>query len=118
MTHAIITLTQRADFLRLNRGRKWIGDSFILRSARAPDASSDLIRIGYTVTTKCGNAVIRNRIKRRLRAAVRELAPSLAQPGYDYVFIARAGVTPNGANIPYASLREGLRRAFASVTPS
>ncbi|MDQ7812597.1 ribonuclease P protein component, partial [Brevundimonas sp.] len=49
------------------------------------------VRLGFTATRKVGNAVIRNRAKRRLREAARALAPQLAVAGSDYVFIARMG---------------------------
>ena len=111
MTPAITTLKKRADFLRLNRGRKFITDYAILRYAPTIIADSTATRVGYTVTTKCGNAVTRNRIKRRLRVLVREAA-ALAQPGMDYVLIARADVTPNAADAPMASLRTAIHRAF------
>ena len=108
----IITLKKRADFLRLNRGRKSVTPYFILRSAASPQPT-DVARVGYTVTAKCGNAVIRNRIKRRLRALVRELFPSLAQPGTDYVLIALASAKPSAAEVDYTELREAMRRALA-----
>lgn len=50
---------------------------------------SDVARFGFTVTKKMGNAPQRNRIRRRLREAVRAQAPATAQAGWDYVLIAR-----------------------------
>ena len=105
------TLKQRADFLRLNRGRKYITDYVILRYAATPEEAKGGVRVGYTVTIKCGNAVIRNRIRRRLRAIVRELAPQI-KPGMDYVFIARADAAPSAAEAPIAELRAALAKAF------
>jgi ribonuclease P protein component len=108
-SQAPITITQRADFLRLNRGRKTVTPYFILRSA--PHAEGQT-RVGYTVTTKCGNAVVRNRIKRRLRALVRELFAAHATPGMDYVFIALAQANPSAADVAYDALRESMVRAL------
>ena len=55
-----------------------------------PDGAP-VTRVGYTVTKKIGNAVRRNRIKRRFRAAARAVVPAHAAPGHDYVLIARPG---------------------------
>lgn len=107
----ITTLKKRADFLRLNRGRKFVADHFILRYAAGEGAQT---RVGYTVTTKCGNAVVRNRIKRRLRALVREHR-ELALAGTDYVFIARADVKPGAGDVDIASLREAVAKAFKAA---
>ena len=112
MSVPMITLTKRADFLRLNRGHKYITPYFILRYL--PTAGEGRCRIGYTVTTKCGNAVVRNRIKRRLRALVRELAPA-ATPGTDYVLIARADAEVGAGIAPIAALRHELNRAFSAA---
>ena len=109
----IHTITARADFLRLNRGRKYVTPFFILRSGPGPAA--DAARVGYTVTTKCGNAVVRNRIKRRLRALTRELLPQLGKPGTDYVFIALAQAKPSAADAPFDALREAMQRALTSA---
>lgn len=108
----IQTIKARADFLRLNRGRKSVSPFFILRSGAGP--APDAVRVGYTVTTKCGNAVVRNRIKRRLRALVRECEASF-KPGNDYVFIAIAGAKPNAADADYDALREAMRRVLAAA---
>ena len=56
---------------------------------RADD--NETMRAGFTATKKIGNAVARNRAKRRLRAAVQQILPAHGQRGHDYVFIARAG---------------------------
>lgn len=105
----LTTLKARADFLRLNRGRKYITDFFILRYGHS---GLDGIRVGYTVTTKCGNAVVRNRIKRRLRALVREVAAPLAKPGMDYVLIARSDAKPGVADADITALSAAVKQAF------
>lgn len=105
----IQTIKARADFLRLNRGRKSVSPFFILRSGLGPAA--DAVRVGYTVTTKCGNAVVRNRIKRRLRALVHEFQDQL-KPGTDYVFIAIAGAKPSAAEADYDALRIAMKRVI------
>ncbi|MEM1345199.1 MAG: ribonuclease P protein component [Pseudomonadota bacterium] len=90
-TPALATLKQRRDFLACAKARKWAMPGMIVqaraRSDRAP------ARIGYTCSKKVGNAVARNRAKRRLRAAARAVLASRARPGWDYVLIGRAEVT-------------------------
>ena len=107
----VTTLKKRAEFVRLNRGRKFMTAYFILR--HAPSELQET-RVGYTVTTKCGNAVVRNRIRRRLRALDNELAPEHAVPATDYVFIVRNDAIPNAADVAYPLLREAVRRALAA----
>lgn len=107
------TLKKRPDFLRLNRGFKFTTPCFILRYLPA-EAGSDAVRVGYTVTTKCGNAVVRNRIKRRFRALVRELAGE-CRPGTDYVLIARSDAEISAAEAPIDALRQELQRALRAV---
>jgi ribonuclease P protein component len=64
----------------------------VLAQGRARRDQDPTINIGFTATKKLGNAVARNRAKRRLREAARLLAPLHAKPGCDYVFVARNGV--------------------------
>ena len=88
----LITIKNRRDFLAANgSGKKYVMPRFILQlSPRAADHPyKESPRIGYTVTKKMGNAVARNRIKRRLREAARKAAPRLMQEGNDYVLISR-----------------------------
>ena len=69
------------------------------------------MRIGFTVTKKIGNAVIRNRMKRRFRALAREMLPEHGIAGADHVLIGRAG----GIERDYASLAAELKRALKKV---
>lgn len=110
----VSTLKKRADFLRLRRGKKFTTPFFVLRALPVDDAST-AVRVGYTVTTKCGNAVTRNRIKRRLRALVREIAPELAKPGHDYLLVALDSAKPSAADAEYGDLREAMNRAFNRI---
>ncbi len=91
----LITIKRRADFLRVRGGLRWSTVSFSLE-AREREQVSDLgagevARFGFTVTKKIGDAVVRNRIKRRLREAVRHSASPFAHPDFDYVLFARNG---------------------------
>lgn len=110
----ITTLKHRADFLKLRNAKKRSNAYFMLRYAPS-EAAGPGVRVGYTVTTKCGNAVTRNRIKRRLRALVRELMPLHGRAGVDYNFIALANITPSAADAPYDALRDAMARTLASA---
>ena len=83
---------------------------FILQ-VRARDDGDPTMRIGYTVTKKIGNAVVRNRMKRRLRALARDLLPTSGVRGADHVLIGRAG----GIERDFAVLRAELAKALAKV---
>jgi ribonuclease P protein component len=74
-----------------------------------PRGDGDAVkRVGFTVTKKVGNAVVRNRMKRRLRALVRELVPADGIDGADHVLIGRSG----GIERDYSALRHDLGRAL------
>ncbi len=87
------------------------------RKRRAPELSpgkTDISagpRFGFTVTKKLGNAVTRNRIRRRLKAALSELAPLLAQDGFDYVVVARSAAFERA----YSDIIADLTKAFAII---
>ncbi len=78
----------RREFLHAAKGAKTVRPGLVMQ-ARPGLAPDDECRVGFTATKKVGNAVIRNRAKRRLRAAARLLLPLYGRPGVDYVFIAR-----------------------------
>lgn len=69
------------------------------------------MRVGFTVTKKVGNAVLRNRVKRRLRAAAAEIFPAQGREGTDYVVIGRAGT----ATRPFKALCADLAEAIAKL---
>lgn len=92
----IHTMTKRAQFLRAARGKRQHAPAFVLQAFDRRDGSDD-INLGYTCSKKVGNAVARNRAKRRLREAARAVFPHHAPPGWDFVLIGRAGVTADQA---------------------
>ena len=110
----IATLKKRQDFLRVRAaGRKWAAPGLVLQAAATPEAAgeNDQVRVGYTASRRIGNAVARNRAKRRLRAAVAHVMPASAQCGSDYVVIARAATLTR----PFDALIGDLSAALARV---
>ncbi|MFZ4122048.1 MAG: ribonuclease P protein component [Caulobacterales bacterium] len=102
-------LQSRKEFLFVRQGvRAGRAQLVIEARRRAPDGPA---RFGLTATKKIGNAVVRNRARRRLRAAARALLPELGVPGVDYVLIARNGT----AACPWTALLDDLRSALISV---
>ena len=94
MASGLVTLKTRADFLRVAAGRQRAArPGLVLQAAPCPPevGAGDKVRVGFTARRKVGNAVVRNRAKRRLRAAAAEILPRDGRPGTDYVLIARAG---------------------------
>ena len=102
-------LSKRADFLAANRGLRVARPGFVLLVR--PNAA-DAMRFGITVTKKIGNAVVRNRMKRRLRVLLRELLPVQGLAAHDHVLIGRGG----GVERDFARLRDELSAALARAT--
>ncbi|NJC40391.1 ribonuclease P protein component [Brevundimonas alba] len=103
-------LKSRPQFLAAAKGvSEARGAVVVQRLDRADDDTT--VRLGFTATRKVGNAVIRNRAKRRLREAARTLAPQLARPGSDYVFIARMGT----ADRPWDRLLDDVKSALTRL---
>lgn len=111
-TPVLTVLAQRADFVRASQAGRAAAPAFMLqaRERRAGEAAG--IRVGFTCSKKVGNAVARNRAKRRLREIARAVLPVLGRPGWDYVLVGKADVT---ATHPYTALLSDLKTALARV---
>jgi len=116
MSPAVLRLKRRPEFLRVAAsGRRWVTPGLIVQARRQPagvakDAVEAPVRIGFTVTRKVGNAVVRNRVRRRLRAVVDRVAVAHARGGQDYVLIGRAGTLRRPFDALVADLEAALRR--------
>lgn len=128
-------LRKRQDFLAANGGRRWSAPGFVLlvhrrsgprpQGAAAPESGvqpdaglpqgsqpdTGPPRVGFTVTKKVGTAVVRNRLKRRLRALAREILAPRATAGTDYVLIGRSG----GLTRSWSDLVSDLERALRKL---
>ena len=107
----IETLKNRPDFLRVAQARRQGTGGFLLQG-RARDDGAAMVRVGFTASKKIGNAVARNRAKRRLRAVVREVLAASARPGWDYVLVAKPQAT---IARDYTDLLADLHSALRSV---
>lgn len=135
----LVTLKKRSEFLRIRGGARSGASSFLMEARARPcgvcksdgaakDGSADVApgpveegfedagaiagaRFGLTVTKKLGNAVVRNRIRRRLWEALRRVAPVYARPGCDYVLIARQAALSQ----QFAELCGDLKKAFQRI---
>jgi ribonuclease P protein component len=106
----LTTLRKRRDFLAANASRRLATPGFVLLIRDREDESIEK-RVGFTVTKKIGNAIVRNRLKRRLRALAYGLIPERGRPGCDHVLIGRAG----GVERTFAKLRAELEQALAKA---
>jgi ribonuclease P protein component len=104
----IHVLRKRADFLAANRGLRVARPGFVLL-VRSNEGLGK--RYGVTVTKKIGNAVVRNRMKRRFRELLRAALPEHGLPDHDHVLIGREG----GIERDFAQMREELSAALARV---
>ena len=108
-------IRHRRDFLKAARALRSPADCFLLQARRRePDEGPPVqaVRVGFTCSRKIGNAVIRNRARRRLRALAREVLPTSGRPGWDYVLVARPGAT---STAPFLTMRSALLRALARL---
>lgn len=140
MVKAPLRLKRRSDFLRARQGKSFYVRGFALQTtsrlsapqeaelpaSQGPGDSTAIgcrggqiqalpddakPRFGFTVSKRCGGAVRRNRIRRRLKEALRLIDPLPARPGYDYVIVAR----PEALGMAFSDLQAGLLRALGKA---
>lgn len=105
-----LRLRTRAEFLATSRGRRLHGRCFSLQIFRRGETEPTAARFGLTVTKKTGDAVERNRIRRRLREVLR--MPGLApEPGHDYVIVARR----DALEVPFTTLVAELSKTLSQA---
>ena len=105
----IETLRKRADFVAARGGRKVNRPGFLLQARRN---GLEEMRVGFTCSKKLGDAVRRNRAKRRLREIARLTLPKHGAPGFDYVLIGKKDTT---AELPFETLRADLETALGEI---
>lgn len=111
-------LLRRGDFLAAAKGRRASTGLLTLQMTRNAGAAEAAPRLGLTVSRKAGGAVERNRIRRRLRQAVRQIAPVAARPGHDYVIVARQELLGASFDRLLADLESAFRRVHQAKPAS
>ena len=107
-------LRQRADFLAAAGGQKAATAGFVLQLRKRADADAGAVRVGFTVSKKVGNAVERNRVRRRLREVVRLADAASMHPGHDYVLIGRRAAL----SLPFQRISDDFKGALRRLRVS
>jgi ribonuclease P protein component len=123
------TLKTRAEFQRVQKGRKWVTPAFILQGQMRDDANGGQApRFGFTVSSKSvakeragvkkrGTAVDRNRARRRLKEAVRLSYPSYARLNFDYVIIGRGAALTRSFAVLLADMHAAFHKVGQTARP-
>jgi ribonuclease P protein component len=110
----LVTLKRRPEFLNVRGAARWALPAFVVEAKpRSRAVAEETARFGFTVSKQVGGAVERNRIKRRLKAAARDVLLEHARPNYDYVLIARRPALDCEFAALVSDLAEALKRVHA-----
>lgn len=110
----LVRLKRRAEFVAVAATRqRWVTPAFVVQAGPRPAPAQGVceIGVGFTASRRVGKAVARNRARRRLVAAIRQVLPGTASPGYNYVVVARPAVL----TCPFDQLLNDLTEAFAGI---
>jgi ribonuclease P protein component len=103
-------IKKRSDFLAANRGKRYATPGFVLLVRDRQD-DNPAIRLGITLTKKVGNAVIRNRMRRRFRALAQEMLADMGKAGADHILIGR----DSGIERDFDALRADMVKALGKL---
>jgi len=103
-------IKKRSDFLAANRGKRYATPGFVLLVRDRQD-DNPAIRLGITITKKVGNAVIRNRMRRRFRALAQEMLADKGKAGADHILIGR----DSGIERDIDALRADMVKALGKI---
>jgi ribonuclease P protein component len=108
-------LKKRPDFLRAAKCVRRVAAGLTIELCPTPDAAPGMVRVGFTASRKIGNAVARNRARRRLKAAAQAVLPLYGVPGNDYVLVARRETLSRPFDGLIGDLRSVLLAAHARL---
>ena len=102
-------ITKRSDYIKASKGRYVKTSSLFLQKIKRDDKKGS--RYGVTASKKIGIAVERNRAKRRIRHAIKEVLPKYGKNGYDYVVVA----TVKTNKVSWKTILNDLEKAFREI---